>query len=201
MSRDKDHVLSPLSLYLRHRGGRRLSALGTDSDFAFLWKDLVTLGFPGAVPNWLVRQTLGEEDGPRKQCLQGILQCVGKSWSHLIHTHGKTQLREFRNLSRVPQLRMLCPALSTGHSSLQNPSGLAVLPRVLQPEPHGIQQRQSISLLNCPALCSQAPRWLSSISDKGGSSSQLRNWDIGSVQGAGGRGVSILKQGGGVSPS
>lgn len=107
-------------------GGRRLSALGTDSDFAFLWKDLVALGFPGAVSSWLARQTLGEEDGPRKQCLMGILQCAGKSWSHLIHTHGKTQLREFRNLSRVPQLRMLCPALSTGHSSLQNPSGLAV---------------------------------------------------------------------------
>lgn len=69
MSRGKGCLLSPLSLGLRHSGGRRLSTLGTDSDFAFLWEDMVAGGLPGDVPSLLGRQTLGEEEAYRNQCL------------------------------------------------------------------------------------------------------------------------------------
>lgn len=64
------------------------------------------MGFPGDVPSSLGRWILGEEEGPRNQCLWGILHCVGnsESWSHLICTHSKTQLREFSYWPRVTQL-------------------------------------------------------------------------------------------------
>lgn len=69
MSRDKDRLLSHLSLGLRHSGGRRLSTLRTDSYFAFLGKDVVAGGPPGVAPSLLGRKTLGKQGGYGSECL------------------------------------------------------------------------------------------------------------------------------------